>query len=472
MPEIGHAVYDPSARTSEMNWDLRWPQYLRPYSRMSREDSQVKSVLKAVKLPIQRTTWRLDPHGADPEVVRLVAEDLRLPIIGDDSFDPAARTGGHASWKDHLHWVLKELDFGHAFFEVVYAFDEATGRDRLHKLAYRPPETITNIDVADDGGLESIEQAPAGSKKKRRSRTIVLPVSNLLAYINDADDTSWTGTSVLRAAYKHWVFKDRFMRLEDTVLDRNSLGIPVITASDLADDDEMERNEKLATQVRSGTAAGLSLSFGSKAELLGVSGQIVSPRTAIEYHDAQIARSVLAHFLNLDGGSGSYALADVQAQTFTDSLQTIAEDIAETANRFLVERLVNLAFDREEGPYPRITFDPIGSKKELTAEAMALLINAGLFIPDAELEAEWRRRYSLPPKKPYAAAKKDNPKLGKPDPTELKTLVDTAQVLVGQGFTPEQALGAVGLNPITPEGEPPDQSPAGEPPGEEVTDDE
>lgn len=451
MPEIGHAVYDADARTSETNWELRWPHSLRPYSRMAREDAQVQSVLKAVKLPIQRTTWRLDPHGAHPEVVRLVAEDLRLPIIGDDSFDPAARTGGHASWGDHLHWVLKELDFGHAYFEVVFAYDEATGRDRLHKIAYRPPETITAINVADDGGLESIEQSSAPGK---RFRKVVLPVSNLLAYINDAEDTSWTGSSVLRAAYKHWVLKDRFMRLEDRVLDRNSMGIPVITASDLADEDELEDNEKLAAGIRAGSTSGLSLRNGSKAELLGVSGQIVSPRAAIEYHDSQIARSVLAHFLNLEGG-GSYALADVQAQTFTDSLQTIAESIAETANRFLVERMVNLAFDTEQGPYPRITFDPIGSKKELTAEAMSLLLNAGLFIPDADLEAEWRRRYSLPPKRSLAAAKKENPQVGKPDAAELKTLVDAAAVLVTQGYAPEQALKAVGLNPITPAGDPP-----------------
>lgn len=454
MVELGHAVHDPSARTSETNWELRWPFSLRPYSRMAREDSQVRSVLKAVKLPIQRTTWRLDPHGADEEVVRQVAEDLRLPIIGDDAFDPAARTGGHSSWSEHLHWVLKELDFGHAYFEVVTRFDEASGRDRLHKLAYRPPETITSINVADDGGLESIEQVPAPSAKTV-SRSVEIGVGHLVAYINDAEDTSWTGSSVLRAAYKHWVLKDQFMRLEADVLDRNGMGIPVLTASDGADSKEVDENAKLAAGIRSGKTAGLSMRNGAKAELMGVSGQLASPRVAIEYHDSQIARSVLAHFLNLDGGGGSYALADVQAQTFTDSLQTIAEKIADTANRFLVERIVNLAFDREGGPYPRITFDPIGSKKELTAEAMAQLINAGLFIPDADLEAEWRRRYALPPKKRLRDAQKDNPNLGKPAPTELKTLVDAADVLVGQGYSPEQALGAVGLNPLAPAGEPP-----------------
>ncbi|OLT54844.1 hypothetical protein BJF89_01015 [Corynebacterium sp. CNJ-954] len=463
MTEQGHAVYDETSVVAESNWELRYPFSLRPYSRMGREDSQVRSVLKAVKLPIQRTTWRLDPHGADEEIVRQVAEDLRLPIIGDDAFDPSERTGGHASWSKHLHWVLKQLDFGHAFFEAVYKTDETTGRDRLHKIAYRPPETITKINVADDGGLESIEQsAPAG--RKNNGRPIVLPVSNLLAYVHDPEDTSWTGSSVLRAAYKHWVLKDTFMRLEANVLDRNGMGIPTITASSAEDPHEVDENAKLAASIRSGKTAGLSLKNGAKAELMGVSGQIVNPRTAIDYHDSQIARSVLAHFLNLDGGGGSYALADVQAQTFTDSLQTIAEDIADTANQFLVERMVNLGFDRDHGPYPRITFDPIGSKKELTAEAMAALINAGLFIPDADLEAEWRRRYGLPPKKPLSQAKKDNPNLGKPDPAELKTLVDAMAVLVEKGFTTEQALAAVGLNPIAPAGVPPDGLPPGAPP--------
>jgi hypothetical protein len=50
---------------------------------MGREDAQVTSVLNALWLPIERADWRLDPNGAPDEVVALVSEDLRLPVLGD-----------------------------------------------------------------------------------------------------------------------------------------------------------------------------------------------------------------------------------------------------------------------------------------------------------------------------------------------------------------------------------------------------
>lgn len=401
MAELGHASDDIWGAGSEANWELRWPHSIRPYSRMAREDTQVKSILRAVSLPIRRTTWRVDPNGASDEVTRLVAEDLRLPILGDDGNAPLAQTGGHASFKQHLRWVLKMLTYGHAFFEVV--FKEVDGRDRLHKLAYRPPGSIQEIKVARDGGLACIVQAPASGDK---GGGVEIPVEHLLAYVNDPDDFSWQGTSELRAAYKHWVLRDRQLLLEDRVLDRNGMGVPWYEAGE-NDEQEIARGEKIAKGLRSGDSSGGAGPPGSKLHILGVSGQLVSPREAIHYHDSMIARSVLAHFLNLEGKGGSYSLAEIQAETFTQSLQTLAEEIADTANQYLVERMVNLAFDTETGPYPRLTFDPIGSVKDLPMESLATLVGAGVILPDKDLEEEVRRRGGLPAKRPLQEAVAD-----------------------------------------------------------------
>lgn len=398
MVEIGHAnvgMWDP---TQEANWELKWPQNIRAYSRMAREDTQVKSILRAVTLPIRRTTWRVDPNGARPEYVQLVAEDLRVPVIGDDGNTPLARTGGHASLRQHLYWVLKMLTYGHSFFEVV--FKEVNGRDRLHKLAYRPPGSIQKIMVEPDGGLKGIEQVPLpGSLGK----PVEIPVGHLLAYVNDPDDFSWKGTSELRAAYKHWVLRDRQLMLEDKVLQRNGMGVPWYEAG-TDDPEEIGRGEKIARGVNAGTKAGGAGPKGSKLTMLGVSGQLPSIREPINYHDSMIARSVLAHFLNLEGKGGSYSLAAIQADTFIQSLQTLAEEIAATLNQYLVERMVNLAFDVEEGPYPRITFDPIGSVKDIPMETLGTLVSTGVILPDRDLEEEVRRRGGLPSKRPMEGA--------------------------------------------------------------------
>lgn len=433
MAEIGYARTD-NDLAGEINWELRWPQAIRIFARMVREDTQVKSVLSAVKLPIRRTTWRVDPNGAPDDVVRLVAEDLRLPVLGDDGQTPLAETGGHASFKAHLPWALRQLDYGHAFFEVVYR--EHGGRDRLHKLAYRPPSTISEIKVERDGGLAGIVQhAGPGDKGP-----VKIPVDHLVAYIHDPDDMSWTGTSALRAAYKNWKLRDRQLLLEDRVLDRNGMGVPIYTSA-TTDEREIKRGEDIAKKLRSGAYAGGSLPMGAKLDLKGVSGQLVSPRESIAYHDSQIARSVLAHFLNLEGKGGSYALAEVQAHTFVQSLQTIAEDIADTFNRFVIEPLVDTAFATEGGPYPRLTFDPIGSVNDLPLATLAVLVNAGVVLPDKDLEEEVRRRGNLPAKRPYD---------GPPPEKAASNSLDEALELMRMGLTPEDAFTFVGIDPTQP----------------------
>ena len=47
---------------------------------------------------------------------------------------------------------------------------------------------------------------------------------------------------------------------------------------------------------------------------------------------------------------------------------------------------------------PRITLDPIASKKEIAPGDLAQLKNAGLILADKDLEEDLRRRYVLPPK--------------------------------------------------------------------------
>lgn len=379
---------------ADQNWELHFPQSAKVYSQMLREDAQVRSVFSAVTLPIQRTTWRIDPNGASDEAVRLVAEDLRLPVLGEDGAAPTARTGGKVTWDEHLYWALRSLVYGSAFFEKVYEVRD--GRDRLRKLAPRMPDTLAKVHVADDGGLDSIEQVPRPGDGKRP----VIKQPHLLAYVHDPMDLDWTGTSMLRASYKHWRLKNELLRLEAIVLERNGMGIPTYRAAGETHE-ELKRGEEIVSNVRAGIDGGVAVTAGANFDIVGVKGQIVSPREAIEAHDSAIARAGLAHVLNLDGKGGSYALAEVQLGVFIQSLQTVAERIANTANAHLIEEMVHFGTGNAEGPFPRIVFDPIGSKNDLSPEAISLLINSGAILPDKDLEEEIRRRGNLPTKRPY-----------------------------------------------------------------------
>jgi hypothetical protein len=91
----------------------------------------------------------------------------------------------------------------------------------------------------------------------------------------------------------------------------------------------------------------------------------------------------------------------VQADAFTQSVQTIAETIRDTAQAHIVEDLVDINFGTDE-PTPLITIDEIGSRQDATAAALQMLVTAGLLTPDARLEAFERQTLGLPAVDPDA----------------------------------------------------------------------
>jgi phage gp29-like protein len=81
------------------------------------------------------------------------------------------------------------------------------------------------------------------------------------------------------------------------------------------------------------------------------------------------------------------------------SLQTLAEQVADVATQHVVEDLVDINFGPDE-PAPRITFQEIGSRSAVTAQAIALLVNSGVLLREPALERYIRETYGIPDKEP------------------------------------------------------------------------
>lgn len=369
----------------EQTPELRWPLSVHVFDRMRRTDAQVASVLRAVTLPVRRTTWRIDPNGARPEVAEQIAADLGLPLVGGEPIQ--ARTRGRFSWPEHLRMALLMLPFGHMFFEQVVRLDDA-GQVRLRKLGPRMPRTIAAVNVADDGGLVSIEQDSGPGR-------VIIPVTRLVAYVHDQEGGNWLGSSLLRPAYKHWIIKDRLLRVQAQTIDRNGMGIPVYTGA--GNEESLDKGAALAQGVRAGDNSGAAIPNGADLELLGVSGTLPDADPAIRYHDEQIARAVLAHFLNLGTQTGSWALGSTFADFFVLSLQALGEQIADVATQHIIEDLVDWNWGPDE-PAPKLVFDEIGSKHVATAQALKALTDAGLIFPDRITEEAIRQMFGLPSK--------------------------------------------------------------------------
>lgn len=347
--------------TSETTPELRWPLSIDVFDRMRRQDAQVASVLRAVKSPIVRTQWRVDGRGCSEDVTRFVAQNLGLPIVGesDDDYRAQMRGRDRFSWDEHLRLALLMLEFGHMFFEQVYRIDDQ-GAFRIRKLGPRLPRTISKINTASDGGLVSIEQYGGPTAVKG----IVLPVNRLVAYVMEREGGNWIGQSLLRAAYKNWLLKDRALRTWSTSIDRNGVGIPDYEAA--PGEASLKAGQQIATDLRAGDNSGVARPNGSKLSLLGVDGTLPDIEKFVQYHDAQIARSALGHFLNLgsqtNGQVGSYNLGSVFADTFHLGLDAVANQIARTADAHIIEDLVDINFGASV-PAPRLTYDPIGTRQ-------------------------------------------------------------------------------------------------------------
>jgi hypothetical protein len=376
--------------TEETTPELRWPASISVYDQMRKQDAQVQSVLRAVTLPVRRTAWRIEPGEARREVVEHVATDLGLPVNGEPVAEPL-RIRNRFSWQRHLQTALLMVVFGHMYFEQVYRIEG--GKARLRKLAPRMPRSISAINVAADGGLESIEQfAPANYRK---APFLTIPVNRLVAYVHEQEGGNWHGQSLLRAAYKNWLIKDRLLRVQAQSIDRNGMGVPLYKGA--PGEANLDHGIKLAKAWRAGNDAGAAVPHEADLVLRGVEGNLPNADTAIRYHDEQIARAVLAHFLNLGTQTGSWALGTTFADFFIFSLQTLAESIRDVANAHVVEDIVDINFGENE-PAPRIVFDEIGSKHAATAQAIKMLIDSGALAADPGLEGYLRTAYGLPPR--------------------------------------------------------------------------
>jgi hypothetical protein len=388
----------------ETHPDLTWPRSVWTYNRMAREEARISSVLRAIGLPIRRTKWRIRQNGASDEATELVARSLGLPIEGASDDEPLGRSKGRLSWREHLREALKALQYGHAVFELKYDLEGYGPNKRavLRKLAPRPQSTISYFNVDRDGGLVSIQQWPPGTfaapgmfMMGTSNMGQAIPVNRLAVYTHDMDPGVWTGNSLLRPAFKNWLLKDELIRIEAAAIRRHGIGVPNFQGNEQDSEDEARMDEllEIASNYSGGESAGLATTAGESFTIVSPGGTPIDPRRAIEYHDHQMALVALAHYLNLEGKGGSYALANVQASTFTDSVQTTAEDFRDVAQAHVVEDIIDWNWGPDE-PAPLLVFDEIGN--DLAAAALQMLVNAKLLTPDDRLEQFLRATSGLP----------------------------------------------------------------------------
>lgn len=362
---------------------LTFPLSMQTYAKM-RKDPQISAVLKGYTYPIRMGTYGINPNGCRDEVVSFLADAWGLPIIGDnDDPGPARRRG--VQWKDHLRVALLMLTFGFSPFAIRYDITGTPLRAKLAELSERLPQTITDIQVNDDGSLKQVYQQ--GSKDP-------LAASSLLWYAHEREGAGWNGRSMIAESYGPWLLKHEMWRVMAQSSRRFGMGVPTVSAPPGSPPADITAASLIASGYRAGDQSGIGLPDGFKFDLTGLSGSVPDTLGFVNYLDAQIATSVLAEVLNLDTAStGNRALGDTVIGLLQMSWRSVADEVTDTATGMNVQ-IVDNNWGEDE-PVPGILCTDI-NRPEVTSEAINALVTCGALTPDISMENDIRSRFNLP----------------------------------------------------------------------------
>lgn len=372
--------------------DMVWPLSVPVFAQM-RRDPQLAAVLKAYTLLVRRARWTVDGSGCRPEVVQVVADDLGLPVAGQDR-PTGARVRG-VSWREHLRAALAHLTYGHAGFAMQA--DTSSGRARLVALAERMPHTIAEIHA--DGRTGAFKGITQTLTTARLNGQPEIKAEQMVWYCHEREGASWQGQSLMRPAYGAWVIKREMQRVLATSNRRFGMGVPTIEWAPGVTAVTPQQHEAAlaaASAARVGDQSGLALPPGARLVLTGVTGSAPDTLAFIRWLDQQISGMALARFMDLgESSNGSRALGESFIDFFTLAVQTVADDVAETATRQAAARIVEWNWGTDE-PVPVVSVADVGAREDITAEAIKALLDGKALTADPGLEAYLRRRYRLP----------------------------------------------------------------------------
>ena len=370
--------------------DLLHPTSVQVYSQM-RRDAQLTAILGALTLPVRRATWQISGAGCRPEVVALVADDLGLPVAGADDEPTGARVRG-VKWRDHLRMALLRETYGYMPF--AHRYEIRDGKARLMALAERMPQTWCDVTVDSDAQLVSAQQSLAIGQRASQP----IPASQLTWHVRDREGANWWGTSVLRPSYAPWLLKREMQRVHATSNRRFGMGVPEYRPlpGTTPTPAQMAAAQAAVSSIRVGDQAGMVSIPGFQLLLNGITGSTPDTLAFIRWLDQQMSRTVLAGFLDLgETPNGSRALGAEFVDLFLLIEQTLAEDIAATETEQTVARIVEWNWGPDE-PVPAVQVADVGSRREVTAEALQMLLTSGALSADPALEEWIRREYRLP----------------------------------------------------------------------------
>jgi len=366
----------------EYSNEFRGTKRIDTIEKMRRGDGAIRGLLTAIKSPILRSEWSVESEDTTPK-----GEEIR-------AFVEKCLFGMHRTWKDFLREALAYLDFGFYTFELIW--EKRDGRIVLIDLAPRIPASIERWKLKD--GRFGIVQRLLTDEVKQYE--VEIPAEKLLLLTNEKEGDDVTGQSILRAAHKHWYYKNGLYSIASIAAERYGVGVPIVTLPENSGDSEREQAQEMVQNISSNERSFAVLPHGFTFEIKTPSGnpQGQAIEQQIQHHNVQILMSVLATFLSLGSGdSGSFALSRDQSSFFLNICTDLIKYVEEQIEKQVIRRIVDLNFGVQE-IYPELHHTPLGEVDyQEFSSTLSSLVGANLLDVTPDIKQHIHSIFNLPP---------------------------------------------------------------------------
>lgn len=351
LKEWGGRIYE------EFHRRLQGPYAAKVYREMTDNSSTIGSIRYLIKALVRQVDWRVEPSIEGDE-----------QAIAWASFVETCLDDMTITFEDFMSEVLSFLDYGWAYFEVVYKLRRGDTKDAKtqskyddgkigwRKLALRAQDTLDKweFDKEDSQLLGMHQQTDTG-------QYAFIPLEKALLFRTETYKDNPEGRSIYRNAVIDWFFLKRISEIEAIGIERDLTGLPVMQVptkilSSNATADEValrEQFQDLLAGIKRDERAYVLIPpemtsegkpTGYKFSLLSSGGQHqVDTDKTKTYYKVGILQSVVAQFLQLGMNNvGSFALASSQTNLFAVALGAYLDTITATFNRSAIGPLMRL----------------------------------------------------------------------------------------------------------------------------------
>lgn len=304
------------------------------YDQMER-DAMVQTALTVKKLGVLASRWKIVPADSSPAAA------------AQAQFVEEAFRRMEGSPNDILSAGMDAFSKGWSVQELVFEQDG----DRLWLAAVRPKDPQHfGLKVDGFGRLHHLILQIPGEVSRE------LPTGKFIIYRNRDGYGRAKGRSDLDAAYPHWKAKQGLLDAWNLYLKR--FASPTVLSKVGSTVPSADR-EKIARSLE-GLESSMSLVFPADVDVTTLGGDRDASNgfeDAIDFHNREIARSILGQTLTTDEGRrvGSLAMGKVHLQVLLLQLESIRKELAD---RVMTEQVIRPLCELNFGPghTPRFEF--------------------------------------------------------------------------------------------------------------------